>query len=294
VLTAWNGLMIAAFARMARLLSGLGPPSPQGSSGEAGVVDAAAPYLHAAVRAAAFARERLWVPASRTLLRRYRDGHAEIDGYAEDYACLIFGLLELFQADANPAWLEWAVDLQRRQDELFWDEANGGWFGTTGRDPSVLLRMKEDYDGAEPTASSVSAMNLLVLSHLVDDPAWKERLERTFRSFGTRLEQMGRAVPMMAAALSAWTAGIEQVVIASPGASVDRDEARLVRAVADRYLPFAVTLTLTGERRAALAQAMPFVAAMEPIDGKATAYVCRHFACRQPVTTPEALAAELR
>jgi uncharacterized protein YyaL (SSP411 family) len=64
--------------------------------------------------------------------------------------------------------------------------------------------------------------------------------------------------------------------------------------VADRYLPFAVTFTLTGDRRAALAQAMPFVAAMEPIDGKATAYVCRHFACRQPVTTPEALAAELR
>ena len=91
--------------------------------------------------------------------------------YAEDYAYLIFGLLELFQADGDPAWLEWAVTLQRRQDELFWDDQDGGWFSTTGRDPSVLLRMKEDYDGAEPTASSISVMNLLVLSHLIDESA---------------------------------------------------------------------------------------------------------------------------
>ena len=67
-----------------------------------------------------------------------RAGTPSIDGYAEDYAYLIFGLLELFQADADPAWLEWAIALQRRQDELFWDESAGGWFSTTGRDPSVL------------------------------------------------------------------------------------------------------------------------------------------------------------
>ena len=127
-------------------------------------------FLHAAQRAATFVRERLWQPGTATLLRRFRDGHAEIDAYAEDYAYLIFGLLELFQADGDPAWLEWAVTLQRRQDELFWDDQDGGWFSTTGRDPSVLLRMKEDYDGAEPTASSISVMNLLVLSHLIDNP----------------------------------------------------------------------------------------------------------------------------
>jgi uncharacterized protein len=283
VLTAWNGLMIAAFARMARVLCGLG------NDGQ----DAAAPYLHAAVRAAAFAREHLWDAPSRTLLRRYRDGHAEIPGYAEDYAYLTFGLLELFQADANPAWLEWAIELQHRQDELFWDDTNGGWYGTTGQDPSVLLRMKEDYDGAEPTASSVSVLNLLVLSHLVEDPAWAARIERTLRFFGTRLEQMGRAVPMMAAALSVWTAGPQQIVVVMPNASLTADDARLVRVVAERYLPFAITVMLTSERRLALAARMPLIAAMEPIDNRATAYVCRNFACRQPVTTAEALEAEL-
>ena len=192
ILAAWNGLMIAAFARMARALRGLGADGR----------DAGRPYLEAARRAAAFVREQMWNAKSGILLRRYRDGHAEIDGYAEDYAYLISGLLELFQADPQPMWLEWAIALQRRQDELFWDEEAGGWFSTTGRDPSVLLRMKEDYDGAEPTASSVSVLNLLTLSHLVTDAQWDDRIERTLRLFATRLEQMGRGVPMMAAALS--------------------------------------------------------------------------------------------
>jgi uncharacterized protein YyaL (SSP411 family) len=285
VLTAWNGLMIGALARMARVLRGLG------TAGR----DRAAPHLQAAARAAGFLRDRLWNAASRTLLRRYREGHAEIDAYAEDYAYLIFGLLELFQADANPAWLEWAIELQRRQDELFWDDVDGGWFSTTGKDPTVLMRMKEDYDGAEPAASSVSVLNLLVLSHLVDDPAWKERIDRTLRYFGTRLEQMGRAVPMMAAALSTWTAGVEQVVLigdpGDPGDPGDNDP--IGRVVARRYLPFAITLTLTSERQQALAARMPFIAAMQPVGGAAAAYVCRHFTCRQPVTTADALTAEL-
>src|SRR6185503_8354155 len=203
ILTSWNGLMIAAFARMARVFRGMG------SDGRA----AGEPYLETARRAAMFIRERMWSAASGTLLRRHRDGHSEIEGYAEDYAYLIFGLLELFQADPAPMWLEWAIALQHRQDELFWDESAGGWFSTTGKDPTVLLRMKEDYDGAEPTASSISVLNLLVLSHLVHEPAWNDRIERTLKLFGTRLEQMGRGVPMMAAALSAYTAGLSQIVI---------------------------------------------------------------------------------
>ncbi len=166
VLTAWNGLMIAAFARAAR------------------TIDGAESYLEDAQKAARFVREHLWQSSSQTLLRRYREGSSGVEGYAEDYAYLIFGLLELFQADGDPDWLEWATTLQRRQDELFCDAIDGGWFSTTGKDESVLLRLKEDYDGAEPAASSVSVMNLLVLSHLgvggfsekIDAHAWRVRI----------------------------------------------------------------------------------------------------------------------
>jgi uncharacterized protein YyaL (SSP411 family) len=117
-------------------------------------------------------------PATGQLLRRYRKGEAGVDGYAEDYAYLIFGLLELFQADGDPQWLEWALALQERQNALFWDPIDGGWFSTTGQDPTVLLRLKEDYDGAEPAASSVAALNALTLAHLTGDDTfrrWRER-----------------------------------------------------------------------------------------------------------------------
>jgi hypothetical protein len=271
ILTSWNGLMIGAFARMSR------------------VVGAGEPYLQAARRAATFLRERMWLAPPGVLLRRYRDGHAEIDGYAEDYAYLIAGLLELFQADADPMWIEWAIALQHRQDELFWDDTAGGWFSTTGRDPSVLVRMKEDYDGAEPTASSMSALNLMVLSTLVHDPQWTDRIERTLRYFGTRLEKTGRAVPMMASALSAYTAGLQQVVIVEG----DQGGHEIARAVARQYLPFSITLRVSPDRRRALAATLPLVAAMEPVNGATAAYVCRGFACRQPVTTVDALQQEL-
>ena len=279
VLTAWNGLMIAAFARAARVMQAIGAEDSY----------AGQPYLEGARRAAVFVRSRMWNADGAALFRRFRDGHAEIDAYAEDYAYLIFGLLELFQADPDVEWLDWAVALQRRQDDLFWDEADGGWFSTTGRDPSVLIRVKEAYDGAEPTASSVSTMNLLTLSHLVEDNRWTERIERTLRLFGTRLEQAGRAVPMMAAALSTYLAGPQQVVIVGPG-----DSRALARTIASQYLPFVTTLVLSTERQRALAPVLPLVAAMEPIDGAPAAYVCRNFSCRQTVTTPEALENELR
>jgi len=282
VLTAWNGLMIAACARLARVLRA------RDAEGRA----AASRYLDAARKAAAFLRERMWNAGSRTLLRRYRDGDADIEAYAEDYAYLIFGLLELLQADSEPMWLEWAIALQQRQDELFWDETAGGWFSTTGQDPTVLVRMKEDYDGAEPTASAVSVLNLLVLSHLVDNAQWTDRIERTLRLFGQRLEQMGRAVPMMAAALSTYLAGLQQIVIVEGDRGDEADA--LESALGRQYLPFAITLRAARDRQRALGGSLPFLAAMQPIGGRAAAYVCQDFTCRQPITSADALEQELK
>ena len=272
VLTAWNGLMIAAFARAARTL----PDSP-----------AAGDYLRAARRSAEFIQATLWRPGTRTLLRRYRAGDAGIDGYAEDYAFLIFGLLELFQADGDPRWLEWARALQAAQDERFWDDAEGGWFSTTGNDPTVLLRLKEDYDGAEPAASSVSAWNLLVLTHLVPSEEATARIERTLARLGPRIGAAARAVPMMLCALSAWHKGFSQIVVV--GAPDAVETRALQQVLAARYLPFAIVIPVTpGDRQAAVARHLPFTAAMTARDG-AAAYVCRDFTCQQPVSNPAEL-----
>jgi hypothetical protein len=253
-------------------------------------------YLDAAKQAATFIERTMWRADTSTLVRRYRKGNADIQAYAEDYAYLVFGLLELFQADLDPRWLTWAATLQRRQDQLFWDETAGGWFSTTGRDPSVLLRMKEDYDGAEPAASSVSVMNLLALSHLAQEgpnDRWSDKIDRTIALFGPRLEQVGRAVPMMAAALSTYSAGLQQIVIVKPAARGERTDADaadpLERAVTTRYLPFSLMLIVAPEQQRALSTALPLVAAMHPVNGQPAAYVCKDFVCLEPATTVESL-----
>jgi uncharacterized protein len=286
VLTAWNGLMIAAFARAARVLDG------------------GARFLDDARRAAEFVRVKLWDGSTGVLLRRYRKGEAGVEGYAEDYAYLVHGLLELFQADGDPQWLEWALALQARQDALFWDPIEGGWFSTTGRDASVLLRLKEDYDGAEPAASSIGVLNLLTFAHL--SPELKaqsletnaqgqepsSQVELTLGSFAARATQSGRTVPMMLAALSTYHSGLPQVVIVGDPAS---DETKaLVDVVRRRYLPTAITVPVNPARRDGLDRLLPWVTAMKERDGRATAYVCRDFACEAPTNDPQDLDRKLR
>jgi len=273
ILTAWNGLMIAAFARAGRVLDG----------GEG--------YLADARRAAAFIRGTLWRAGDATLLRRFRQGDAAVEGYAEDYAYLVFGLLELFQADGDPAWLEWALALQRRLDELFWDAADGGWYSTTGKDASVLLRLKEEYDGAEPAASSVAALNLLTLGHLTGDAAMAEKVERTFGMCAAHAAMRGRAVPMMLAALSTYHAGLPQIVVA--GTPEAADTRALAATIRRHYLPAAVLVPVSGRHARTLSPLLPWTAALGMRDGRATAYVCRDFACQTPTTAAEELAAQL-
>jgi uncharacterized protein len=276
VLTAWNGLMIAAFARAARTL----PHSPERAS-----------YQKAGERAARFVRQTLWREPDRTLLRRYRDGEAAIPGYAEDYAYLIWGILELFQSTGEAAWLEWAIELQARQDELFWDEQDGAWFSTTGNDPTVLLRLKEDYDGAEPAASSVATLNVLVLAHLTGEDGYRRRAERTLGRYGPRAGAAGRVIPMMMCALSQWHAPSMQVVIVGgSGSDVVR---QLEGEIAAHYLPFAVHVPVDPNRnQGALKLLLPFVDGMQA-HGGGSVYVCRDFTCRQPVSSADALRAEL-
>jgi uncharacterized protein YyaL (SSP411 family) len=274
VLTSWNGMMIAALARASRVL----PGRPQAEE-----------WLAAARKAAAFIRDRMWRDG--VLLRRYRDGDASIEGYAEDYSSLIWGLVELFQADGDPAWLAWARELQAQQDARFWDEQDGGWFSTTGNDPSVLLRLKEDYDGAEPSASSVSVWNLLTLAHLSDDVEARRKVERTLGRYGSRAGRAARVIPMMLAGLSTWHAGVTQIVVL--GSRGDTQPLRTE--IARHYLPFALTVPVApGDPQRALAAALPFVGPMVQKDGRATAFVCRDFACREPVTAIDALASQLQ
>jgi uncharacterized protein YyaL (SSP411 family) len=279
IIAAWNGWMIGAFARASRVLR----VEVLGGGGEP-----ARSYLDSAARAASFVRESLWDANRRVLRRRYRAGEAAIDGYAEDYAAVVFGLLELFQASGDAGWLEWAIELQRREDELFWDDEAGGWFSTADTDASVLVRMKEDYDGAEPAASSVSVLNLLTLSHLAGDTGEEHRIRRTLALFAERLAKYGRVVPLMSAGLSTWYAELSQIVVvgSNPG-----DASPMLDVLARLYRPFSIVIPIDPARDLSqLTSLLPFTEPMVATGPQPSAWVCRNFTCERPVATAEELA----
>jgi uncharacterized protein len=278
VITAWNGLMIAAMARAARQMV----DSPRRHE-----------WLTAAVRAAEFARERLWRADERRLSRRYRAGEAAVDGFCEDYACLAFGLIELFQATGNSGWLDWAVELTSVQTGLFFDPRDGGWYSTTGHDQSVLLRLKEDYDGAEPAAASVIVRNLIRLAQLIGEASYLERAQVSLERYGPGLAQVVRVMPMMASNLALWHA--RRTEIAVVGTTGEAGFEKLERALAGRYLPWSVVTPLDpgSEEANATSARLPWLSAMTLKQGRATAYVCQDFMCQAPTSDPEEFSAQL-
>ncbi len=262
IITAWNGLMISGFARAAQVFD-----EPR--------------YAAAAERAAAFLREHLYDAERHVLVRNFRGGPSAVEGFADDYAFLIQGLLDLYEASFQTQWLQFALELQETQDRLFFDEANGGYFSGTGRDASILLRMKEDNDGAEPAASSVAALNLMRLAQIRGDAAMRERAERTIAAFGATLTRIPSAMPQMLVALDASLRKPQQIVIA--GERDAADTRALLREVHAHFLPNRIVLLADEAGREFFGAQLESIRAMTPKGGKATAYVCENFACQAPV-----------
>jgi uncharacterized protein len=263
IITAWNGLMITAFAKGYQVLGD-------------------EKYLDAANRSADFLRKNLYDAKRQTLIRGWREGAANIGGFAEDYAFLIRGLIDLYESSFETARLDWAITLQHKQDALFWDDRNGGYFSSTGRDPSVLLRMKEDYDGAEPSPNTISALNLLRLSHLLGDPAWSEKAQRTLETLAGQMQQSPLATPMGLVALDAYLSPAEQIVIVGKDTPDTRE---MLRAVWQKFLPGVVWALIGDEAsRSFFAKHAEFYSSLQIPDGKATAYVCKNFVCNLPTS----------
>ncbi|MBI2818372.1 MAG: thioredoxin domain-containing protein [Acidobacteria bacterium] len=264
ILTAWNGLMISAFAKAAQVLE-----EPR--------------YLEAAHSAAEFIQENLYDAKTNTLQRRYREGHVDIDGFLDDYTYLVQGLLDLYETSFDIQWLNWAARLQEKQDALFWDGDQGGYFSTNGEDPAILLRMKDDYDGAEPSANSLAAMNLLRLWQMTDRKEWKDKADRTLSAFSSRLQQAPTALPQLVAALDYSLSKPKQIIIAGkPDAA---DTRAMLRLVHDRYIPVKfLMLADGGAAQRQIAQWLPFVEYIQPKAGKATAYICENYVCNLPTS----------
>ncbi len=274
ILTAWNGLMLSALARAAPALD-----EPK--------------YLAAAESAAAFLRAKLYDETSGRLRRRYREGEAAIDAFLEDYACLIEGLLDLYEASFQLEHLAWASRLQERQDQLFWDARDGGYFSTASATSDILLRMRDSYDGAEPSGNSVAALNLLRLARFTGREEWRAKAEKTLEAFGRQLEQAPETLPQMAVALDFALAKPREIVIA--GGRRAADTQALLRQIHSRFIPNKILLAVDGaEEQKTLARWLPFIENVKPLGGKATAYVCENYVCKLPTSDPEELARLLK
>ncbi len=273
VVTAGCGLMISALARAYRILG-----------------DEA--YRAAAERAADFVAAELHDGARGVLFRSWRGKRGDTEGFAEDYACLVQGLLDLYEATFEIRWLQWADWLQTKMDELFWDEAGGGYFNSAAWDTSLVLRLKEDYDGAEPAPGSVAAMNLLRLAARWDDPDRRERGRRTVEAMRARWGKTPQALPQLLCALELVLEPPRQIVLAGDPRSADF---RALAAVTVEQLGPHRGLVAAdgGEGQRWLATRAPWLADMKPLGGAATAYVCEDYVCHAPARTPAELRAVL-
>ena len=265
VITAWNGLMISALARGAQVL------------GEESC-------LAAACRAAEFVARELYDETRGVLYRSWRGGRSVSEGFAEDYACFVQGLLDLYEATFDLRWLRWAERLQTTMDRLFWDEAEGGYFNSAAGALDIVVRLKEDYDGAEPTPSSVAAMNLFRLRALLGDESaqadYRRRGVATVAALRAQWTRVPQGLPQLLCALELALLPSRHVVLAGDPAAED------FRALA------AVVHEKFGPRRTLVRadKALPWTTPMGPLAGRAAAYVYEDSTCQLPVVEP----AELR
>jgi uncharacterized protein YyaL (SSP411 family) len=270
ILTANNALMISALAKAHQVL------------GEGGK------FLEAALRAATFIRRELFDSSTNRLYRTWRGGRSDVAGFAEDYAFLIQALLDLYEASFDIGWLQWAETLQTTMDGQFWDADRGGYYNSAAGDAEIVLRLKEDYDGAEPAPSSVAAMNLLRLGGMLNREDWRARGRSCIDAFRAQWTRAPQALPQMLCALELALEPPRHAIIAGDPTRGEFQE--LVAVLQDRLGPKRLLLAADGgPGQAWLAERAPWIAEMRPTNGRATVYLCEEYTCQAPTSDTDTL-----
>ena len=240
-------------------------------------------YARAAASAARFVRNRLY-DAKTEPAPILEGGDRPDSGLRGSYAFLIQALLDLYQASADSQALDWAIALQGKQDEFFWDATSGGYFESSAEDQLVKVRLKQDHDGAEPSANSVSALNLLRLSRMLHEEHYAKRAKDISSTFSAASQNAPATAPQMLAALQFSRSKPRQAVIA--GDPQQQATRLLVHSILRDFHPDLVVL-YARDANALSGDAAQALAAMRPIQGRPALYLCENFTCRAPVTSPE-------
>ena len=250
ILASWNGLMLGAFARASIVLD-----EPK--------------YKAAAEKNLRFIRGKLWkAPA---LFHRWRDGESDKAQLLEDYAFLLSGVVELYEATLEPGHLDFAIELAGAMIEKFFDRENGGFWQSAGS-KDLILRLKDDYDGAEPSGNSVAVLSLLKLGAMTGNKTFAQAAEKTFRLYADRLQNSPQAMPFMLQALDFSLQEPARVVIVGEGRSAKFHE--LLHAAHSIYQPNKIVLGNTG--------AVDEFSRTLPARDAVTVYVCHGNTCQPP------------
>ena len=266
ILTDWNGLMIAALSRAAQAFD-----APE--------------FAAAATNAADFMLENMRQKNGK-FFHRYRNGDAAINGYLDDYAFAIWGFTELYQTTFDTRYLQAAIEFTEILESDFWDDENGGYFFTADAAEQLLVRKKEIYDGAVPSGNSVMMLNLQRLARLTGRTEFENHAEKIGRAFSDMIRQSPIAYTMLLCGLDFGTRQTSEIVVV--GDRENADTQTMIHELHRRFLPNAVVLHRpANERNPEITKIAPFTAELSAIENKATAYVCRNFACELPTTDVE-------
>ncbi|HUT64732.1 MAG TPA: thioredoxin domain-containing protein [Spirochaetota bacterium] len=263
VLTDWNGLTIAALAKAGRALD-----EPL--------------YKRVAAEAAEFFLNSMRAE-DRRLLHRYREGEAKGIAYVDDYAFMVWGLLELYESTFEPEYLKEAVTLNEELIEYFWDTDSGGFFFYAYDSEELLVRTKEFYDGAIPSGNSIAMMNLLRLGRITGDAKLEEKAAEIVRSASSSVRKVPNAFTSLLSSLDFGLGPTLEVVIS--GAKEAADTKEMLRAVSGTYAPHDIVLFRDPDGNSSVIDDIaPWVKEMGKVDDRATAYVCEGRTCLLPTT----------
>ena len=267
ILTDWNGLMITALAK-------------------AGQVFNHPDYTEAAEKTVRFILNTMR-KSKGELFHRFREGDVAIAGFVDDYAFVIWGLIELYETTFDAEYLKFAIELNEQMLELFWDEKEGGLFFTAKDAETVILRKKETYDGAIPSGNSVAMMNLLRLGRMTGNSHYEQKAAQIGQAFSRDIQHAPSGFTFLLSALLFTIAQSREIVIVAGADAADNRE--MIQAVRSDFTPFNVVLFKDEKNAPFLSKTAEFTSKMQNIDGKATAYICENFSCSQPVTSIEQL-----
>ncbi|XP_023211066.1 spermatogenesis-associated protein 20-like isoform X1 [Centruroides sculpturatus] len=269
-ITSWNALMISGFSKAGQVLQ-------------------EQHYTTQAIEAAKFIYNYLFDKTARCMLRSaYRDEYDNVvqlskpvPGVLEDYAFTIRALLDLYEACYDPWCIEWALELQQLQDELFWDSENGAYFYSIVSDSSIILRLKEDQDGAEPSSNSVSVTNLLRLYNYFNDRSYRDKAIQILKAYGQRLRHLPLALPEMLCGLMLLNYPSQMIIVS--GSREDRMTQEFLRCIHNHFLPFKTLILADGNKNNILYKKIDILNQLKK--GQATVYVCQNNTCSAPIST---------